>query len=211
MRLLEFNQFIDSNHKAHDNMHLGEMQNHAEGGDHWVNHNYRILTHDPDKGPHHYESNKEGGIFPPLFDHDHEGHQWSHVGHVRDIKPGEFQHLTKTKEHPKGITHKDFMKSLMRQHNRNNGKHWTGSEAEEKRRDHIDEHPLVQRFNDYHDNTGHSPIDYHQKKNLGVFEHPDGSNHIVARDHGFSTDVANAYQKANMAKSKSQGRHNFGW
>ena len=194
---------LDKHHNKaeHEGMSLGALQNKAEGGDHWVNHNYRMLTHEPEKGANHYSSNKEDGIFPPLLDHDHEHHEWSHVGHARDIKPGEFNKLTKTKEHPKGISHKDFTGAMDRFHNRNNGKHWISAPAHEAHLDHVDKHPLVQRFQDYHGNTGHPPTDYHQKKNLGVWEHPDGSHHIVARDHGFDTEVADAYSKAHQKKA----------
>lgn len=49
---------------------------------------------------------------------------------------------------------------------------------------------------------------------MGVFKHPDGSEHIVARDHGFSPDVMKAYAKArnktlptaNIAQART---HNF--
>lgn len=180
------------NHAAHDGMSLGALQNHAEGGDHWVNNNYRILR----KGDNHgeYHKNYDTGIFPPLVDHDHEHHQWSQVGHARDIKPGEFRKLTKTPEHPDGISHEDFTKSLNRFHERNNGKYWTRDS--ETHLDHVDKHPLVQKFQDYHGNTGNPTYDYQQKKNLGVFESPDGSKHIVARDHGYNIDVSKAYQNA---------------
>lgn len=185
------------NHNDYDGMSLGALQNHAEGGDHWVNSTYRTLTnHEGNQ----FTSNKEGGIFPPLLDHDHVSHQWSHVGHVDDLKKGDFQNLTKTKEHPNGITHKDFTEALNRFHERNNGKYWKGSEGKEARLDHVDTHPLVQRFQDYHGNTGNPTYDYQQKKNMGVWTHPDGSKHIVSRDHGFDTDTANAYQKARRNK-----------
>ena len=186
---------LDKYHKKadHDGLSLGAMQNRAENNDHWVNKNYRILSHE---GGNNYKTNKESGIFPPLIDHDEKNHEHSHVGHSRDIKAGEFQKLTKTDDHPKGISPKDFHDTLMRFHNRNNGKHWVGSFAREKEMDHIETHPLVQKFIDYHGNTGNSPADYQQKKNLGVFEHPDGSHHIVARDHGFDNEVAGAYTQS---------------
>jgi hypothetical protein len=181
------------------------LQNQAEGGDHWVNHNYRILTQDSEH-PGHYHSNKESGIFPPLIDHDHENHEWTHIGHARDIRPGEFRKLTKTKEHPNGISHQDFHLALRRFHDKNHGKYWGRDAKHEAHLDHVDTHPLVQKFMDYHGNTGHPPYDYAQKKNLGVWEHPDGSQHIVARDHGFNSDVMSAYQKAMMARAQQARR-----
>jgi hypothetical protein len=191
---------LDAHHKPdeHDGLGLGAMQNRAEGGDHYTNSQYRILTQKVDPHTHreipgHYESNKEQGIFPPLIHHDHDNHEWSHVGHVRDIKAGEFRKLTKTASHPKGISHEEFSQALNRQHDKNNGKYWGGTLEHEKNMDRVTAHPLVQKFLDYHNNYGHPPYDYAQKKNLGVFEHPDGSHHIVARDHGFDSDVSKAY------------------
>lgn len=183
------------NSKEYDGHSLGALQNKAEGGDHWVNQQYRVLNEHPHKDGV-YKTNTEHGIFPPLIAHDHEHHQWSKVGHVKDISKEDFKNLTKTESHPKGITHKEFTDSLERFHDRNNGKYWEGNEAHEKHLDHIDEHPLVQKFQDYHGNTGNPPHDYRQIKNMGVWHHPDGSKHIVARDHGFDTDVAHAYRKA---------------
>lgn len=191
---------LDPYHKKHyyEDHSLGALQNKAEGGDHWVNKNYRILSKDHETG--HYHSNKDSGIFPPLIDHDHEHNEWTHVGHARDIKKDEFQNLTKTESHPKGITHREFAGALVRQYDRNNGKHWNNHPNDEKRLDHIDEHPLVQKFHDYHNNTGHPPHDLTQLKNMGIYEHPDGSKHIVARDHGFDSDVAKAYSDAKRNK-----------
>ncbi len=85
---------------------LGSMQNEAENNDHYVNSNYRIITEGDTKG--HYKTNTDKGIFPPLIDHDVQNHEWSHVGHVRDFKSGEFGELTKTEDYPTGISHKDF-------------------------------------------------------------------------------------------------------
>lgn len=189
---------LDKHHKKHefDGHSLGELQNRAEGGDHWVNQQYRTLTHHEGD---HFKTN-EHGIFPPLIDHDHEGHQWSKVGHAKDINAGDFKNLTKTESHPEGITHKDFTRALNRFHEQNNGKYWGGNKQSEAHLDHVSEHPLVQKFMDYHGNTGHPTYDYQQIKNLGVWHHPDGSKHIVARDHGFDTDVAKAYQKARKSK-----------
>lgn len=183
-------------HTKHDGLHLGAMQNHAEGGDYWVNHNYRTLT---DTGNGHFESNTDRGIFPPLVDHDDRDHQWSKVGHARDIKAADWKRLTKTKEHPNGITHSEFHSTLQRFHDRNNGKYWTSTPEHEKKMDHIEQHPLVQKFIDYHGNTGNSPSDYQQQKNLGVWKHPvTGEEHIVARDHGFSNEVEGAYRDARV-------------
>jgi len=185
----------------HDGKGLGALQNEAEGGDHFINHSYRVLT--KGDGQNEYHSNHERGIFPPLIDHDHEHHEWTHVGHSEDISKKQFKDMTKTKEHPKGISHDDFCSALERNYNHQNGKHW-GAAHEDNHLDHVDTHPLVEKFTDYHNNTGHPPHDYRQIKNLGIFHHPDGSKHIVARDHGFNSDVAHAYSEA---RKKQYGRN----
>lgn len=180
----------------HDNLSLGAMQNRAENSDHFVNSHYRILTERHDLGKNRYETNHEQGIFPPLFHHDHENHESSHIGHINDVSSPEFRNLTKTKEHPKGISHKEFVETLVRNHAKQNGEYWERTADHEKKLDHIQQHPLVQKFLDYHNNSGAPPHDYIQMKNMGVFHHPDGSKHIVARDHGFDTEVAHAYTNA---------------
>lgn len=186
------------NRKEHDGMHLGALQNHAENNDHWVNNTYRALTH---TGHGHFETNTDRGIFPPLLDHDEKDHQWTKVGHARDVKSSDWKKLTKTKNFPQGITHSDFVNTLVRHHNLNNGKHWEASDEKEAHMDRVQHHPLVQKFLDYHGNTGNSPADYRQQKNLGVWKHPvDGTEHIVARDHGFDNAVQTAYQKAHKKR-----------
>ena len=192
---------LDSHHKK-NNPHeigLGAMQNRAENADNYTNHHHRILSKDHHTGEYH--TNHDYGIFPPLIDHDHQNHEWSHTGHARDIKAGEFRKLTKNKAYPKGISHEEFHTALKRNYDKNNGKYWGGTLEHEKHMDHVTDHPLVQKFKEYHDNTGHPPHDYGQLKNLGVWHHPiDGSQHIVARDHGFDTEVAHAYSEARKRK-----------
>lgn len=187
---------IEKYHSPHrfDDMSLGQLQNHAENGDHWINSSYRTLKHE---GGNKFTSNHDTGIFPPLVNHDDLNHHWSHVGHVDNVSGSQFKQLTKTKEFPQGITHGEFVASMNRFHNRNHGKYWEGHADNEKKIDRVDQHPLVQKFQDYHGNTGHPPYDLGQIKNMGVWTHPvDGTKHIVARDHGYSTTVSEAYQAA---------------
>lgn len=185
---------VHHNKSQYDGMSLGQMQNDAENNDHFVNNSYRILRHiDGNK----FESNHDQGIFPPLIDYDDKNHHWAHVGHVRDIKGDkEFHNLTKSQSHPNGISHTDFVDTLVRDHNRYHGKYWEKSADQEKNFDNLEQHPLVEKFLDHQRNMASPPHDYGQLKNLGVFEHPDGTKHIVARDHGFSTLVSDAYTNA---------------
>lgn len=169
---------------------LGGLQSHSENGDDYVNRRYRILTKvDHDE----FETNKEHGIFPPLVDHDDRHHEWAHVGHASDVSQKRFKELTKTDSHPEGITHKDFFRAVLRNYKVNNGTHWNHGEREEAHLDHISSHPLVQKFIAHQDDTGYPPHDWAQIQNMGVFKHPDGSEHIVARDHGFGPEAMKAY------------------
>ena len=187
---------LDKFHQKHkyDGLSLGAMQNKAEGGD-WHTNSYRILLEDH-QNPGHFHTNHDTGIFPPLIDHDDHNHEYTQVGHSRDLKAGEFQELTRTPEHPRGITHREFCNTLNRFHERNLGKYWANTPEKERRMDKVETHPLVQKFMEYHGNTGHPPYDYQQRKNMGVFEHPNGTKHIVSRDHGFDGSVSNAYMDA---------------
>lgn len=171
---------------------LGHLQNEAENNDGYVDKRYRILTHE--KG-NEYSSNEEHGIFPPLIHHDEEEHEWSHVGHAKDLDASKFKHLTKNKDFPKGITHSDFVGALERDWNRNNGKHWKGSNEKESHLDKIEKHPLVQKFLDHQREMDFPPHDWKQKKNLGTIE-VNGKEHIVGRDHGFNHTVMDAYHNA---------------
>lgn len=89
------------------------------------------------------------------------------------------------------------MSALTRHWNRNHGKHFTKSPEVESHLNHIEEHPLVQKFLDHQMNYSAPPNDYEQIQNMGVWKHPvTGERHIVARDHGFNTEVMGAYKKA---------------
>lgn len=192
-------------HHPQEHGSLGAMQNEAENGDWHVNKAYRILNETEKKG--HYETNKSSGIFPPLIEHDHDKHEWSHIGHVHDIKKSDFPKLTKTKHHPEGITHDNFVRALVRNHQRAHGRYWERTKEEEEHLDHVDTHPLVEKFHDYHSNYDAAPNDYRDIKNLGVFHHPDGSKHIVARDHGWNNHVSNAYHNARMKEINSRDHY----
>lgn len=193
---------LDKHHHADDfdGLSLGEMQNRAEGGDHFINQSYRTLTAHPSGRPNEFVSNKEGGIFPPLIDHDHETNQWTHIGHAENVSQRAFRDLTKNKDYPAGISHGDFVEALVREHLKNTGRYWDCRPEHEAHLDKVLEHPLTQKFNDYHGMTGHPPHDLGQIRNMGVWTHPDGSKHIVARDHGFDTEVNHAYKQARMAR-----------
>lgn len=170
---------------------LGHLQNFHENANDNVNEHFRVLTKD-DKGIYHH--NPEG-IFPPLIDYDHSGHEWAHVGHADTINDKQFKKLTRTESHPEGIEHKDFMGVLDRDHERKRGKYWEGSDEEEKHLDYVETHPLVQNFLTHQRTHNIPPGDYRDIKNMGVFRHDD-KEHVVSRDHGYSNEVYNAFNQA---------------
>jgi hypothetical protein len=192
------NAQLDKHHNKdeHDGLSLGKLQNQQEAGDWYVNRAYRVLRESDDSTPSHrkYETN-EDGIFPPQLDHDEKEHKWTRVAHCGDITGPKFRELTKTKDFPEGISHQDFMSNLVRFHEKNNGKYYKGHDSYEAKMDKLSDHPLVQKFNDYLGNTGNPPHDF-SLNNLGVFKHPNGTEHIVARDHGYTTAVEHAYANA---------------
>lgn len=185
---------------------LGNMQNRAENGDWYVNNEFRIITEDKENKDH-YHTNTERGIFPPLVEHDGENDEWSHVGHVRNTTTREFKKLTKTPDFPNGISHEDFSSAIQRMHLKWKGLYWKGSPERENHYDNISNHPLVQKFVEYHMLYDFPPGDYGNIKNMGVWEHPDGSKHIVARDHGFNNEVSEAYLNA---KARLTNKRMFG-
>lgn len=99
---------------------------------------------------------------------------------------------------------RDFIDLLMRNHSKLRGKYHMGSSRREERLDKISEHPLMQKFLDYHNKTQETPLDYRQIQNMGVWHHPDGSKHIVARDHGYSLGVEKAFQSS-LVKIRNGG------
>lgn len=199
------------NESAHDGMSLGNLQNEAENSDYLRNQHYRILSHDAHfhDGQHgSFTTNTESGIFPPLIDHDHENHEWSHVGHVNNITKKKFKQLTKTKDFPEGIEHWEFMRALDRDWKKANGQYWhkPGMGAEEHL-DHMETHPLIQKFLDHQRTFGFPPHDFDQIQNLGVWKHPHTEEeHILARDHGFDSHVQKAYGDARKVLAEKQRR-----
>jgi hypothetical protein len=194
---------LDAHHNKdyYDGMTLGQMQNHAENGDSFTDH-HRVLSRDIENGTKAYKTNKMG-VFPPLIDHDEKNHMWSDVGHVENITHSKFEKMTKTPEFPDGITHNDFVKVLFRSHQRAKGNYWDSGKKYDEHMDRLEDHPLVEKFLAYHANGGTNPSDYSDIGNMGVWKHPNGTEHIVARDHGFSDDVNHAY---NLAKRKKNAR-----
>lgn len=182
---------------------LGEHQNMAEG-DHFTNHHYGIIS---EKGEHdgvkHFETNHDRGVLAPMIHSHEEGHHLL-MGKIDPIKAGDFKSLTKTAEHPKGITHQELYDNMNHHHQQAHGlKHY--GPTSQKRIDEVDNHPLVEKMNDYVGMTGAHPADL-TKRNMGVWTHPHtGEKHIVVSDYGFTGEVAKHYHAARKNQQASVG------
>jgi hypothetical protein len=187
---------LDAHHASdkYDGMSLGGLQNKAENEDHLINSQYRIIGK---QGNGQYKTNHHNGIFPPLIDHDSEHHEWAHTGHCPSVTQKEFKEITKTDTHPNGITHMEFCDAMERGWNQMHGRYHTKMAHTEAKLDHIDTHPLVQKFTRHMVDFDNPPYDYAQLGNMGKWHHPiDKKWHIVARDHGFNREVMDAYSDA---------------
>ena len=168
---------------------LGTMQNEHENGKEEMNNKYRVLTHD---GKGNYTTNKNG-IFPPLFDHDKENHQWSNVGLATTVNSRDFDRLA-------GISHDKVMELLKRSWDKGRGTYFPSkSKTYEDSLDEIsNNHPLVRTLIQHQEETGTAPHDFVQLDNWGVHTHPvSGEKQLVIRDHGQSDEVDSAYKKSN--------------
>lgn len=184
------------NESNFNNLKLGALQNKAEGGSDEINRVFRILIQDKNH-PHSYITNEKLGIFPPLLDHDVKNHEWTQIGYCGNIKKSEFPTLTKESDFPKGITFDQFITVLNRNYLQNICRYYQEDDEKEKELDKLKTHPLLEKFLIYHDLYKQNAYDYQQIQNLGVFVHPvSGKKFIVARDHGFTNEVRNAYNEA---------------
>lgn len=179
---------------------LGEHQNMVEG-EHWKNRDYGIISHvgEDHEGVKKYETNHEHGVLAPMLHAHEEGHH-IHFGKIEPIKAGDFKELTKTPEHPKGITHQELYDNLNHHYTQAHGqRHY--SQTSEKRIEEIDDHPLVSKMQDFMFNTDTHPADMN-KRNMGIWTHPHtGERHIVVSDYGFNGDVAKHYHNARRNQS----------
>jgi hypothetical protein len=180
---------------------LGEHQNMVEG-DHFINHHHNIIREvgQHEDGTKKFETNKHGVLAPMIHSHE-EGH---HVlmGKVDPIKAGDFKSLTKTTEHPKGISHDELYDHLNHHYAQAHGQKHYGKTSE-KRLSEIDEHPLVENMHDYMGLSGAHPGDLN-KRNMGVWTHPHtGEKHIVVSDYGFTGEVAKHYNDARKNQIKA--------
>lgn len=170
---------------------LGEHQNRAEA-DHFTNHHYGIIR---EVEPGKYQTNHESGVLAPFLGGDSDGGHYIHQGKIHPIEKGDFRELTKTQQFPKGISHEEFHAALMSHHADAHGQdHYSKFSPEQI--EHIQEHPFVEKVQNFVADTGHHPGDLN-KRNMGVWHHPTtGERHLVIADYGYTGEVHRAYQKA---------------
>lgn len=172
---------------------LGQHQNHAESDD-WTNHHYGIIH---EAAPGHYKTNHESGVLAPFLGGDSDNGHYIHQGRIHPIGKGDFRDLTKTEEFPKGISHDEFHAALMSHHADAHGtRHYSKFSPEHIEK--VQEHPFVEKVQDFVANTGQHPADLN-KRNMGVWHHPvTGNRHLVIADYGYTGEVAKHYQNARL-------------
>jgi len=176
-------------HRKNSERLLGEHQNEREA-DHFISNTYGMLRENHDGT---YSTNHDG-VLAPVFGR-HEGHHHLEMGHVKPMKKSDFQRLTVSESHPKGLRFDDMYNALNKEH-----RDAHGLQGVYTPRSHTDsvhaktmEHPFVQNVADMMFNTGFHPGDI-SIRNMGIWTHPiTGTQHPVMSDYGFSDDVAKHY------------------
>lgn len=182
---------------------LGQHQNSIEN-DYFAQKHWGVLRRKDDHSGH-FETNHETGILPPVFD-SHPNDHWLHMGRIRKAKAADWKKLTKTPDFPKGITHEQMYDTLMHHYAQAHGQKWHAAEKHDI--DKLSEHPFIHTVNDFVATMGQHPGDYHVD-NMGVYEHPHGSKHLVISDYGFSTEVAKMYHNARKNQQRAYENRMF--
>jgi hypothetical protein len=159
-------------HDDHHDIKVGQDQNRVEASVAIQKH--ATLVRDKKGG---FKTNKNG-VVPPVFKHGN-NHTFIHAGHAEDTSYDEIQHLTKTADHPNGLSLGQL----------DSASHPTRQSY--RKSDPIYKHPLVKKLKKFRKETGVS--DFHSG-NIGVWTHPHtGEKHLVIRDAGFNQSVANKH------------------
>jgi hypothetical protein len=140
-------------------------------------------------------STNPNGVVAPTIDH-HGEHE--HITSVKAEKfsTKKFKDTTKSESHPKGLPFKHFTATLLRHHDRSNGKYYNHYGVSHEDMDKAEDHPLVHKFMAHQDDTGHHPGDI-RSANMGHITHPHtGEVHHVLVDAGYDHEVQNLYAKA---------------
>ena len=172
---------------------LGEHQNQAES-DHYVSQNYGMLREHDDGS---YSTNHEGVLAPILGTHPED--HYLEMGHVSPMKKSDFQRLTVSESHPKGLKFDDMKNALEREYYDAHGESgYVPSKHTDEIHEKTLEHPFVQRLSHMIMETGFHPGDI-SPRNMGIWTHPHtGQQYPVMSDYGFSKDIAREYGRRRM-------------
>lgn len=175
-------------HRRNDERLLGEHQNEVEA-DNFTSNEYGMLRENHDGT---YSTNENGVLAPVLGRHSH--HHHLEMGHVTPMKKSDFQKLTVTESHPKGLKYDDMYNALNKEyHDAHGSSRYTPSSHTDEVHERTMEHPFVQNVADMMFNAGFHPGDI-SIRNMGIWTHPvTGTQHPVMSDYGFTTDVAKHY------------------
>jgi len=186
---IAFNGQLDK-YKTNGERLLGEHQNEVES-DGYIQDQHSILRQNSDES---YSTN-EHGVVAPVLSH-HPDHHYLEMGQVRPMKSGEFQELTKTSTHPKGLSFAKMKQVLEKEHADAYGlNHYPTHKISDEEHDHILQHPFTQGVQDLIYNVGFHPGDL-SPRNVGVFTHPvTGKLYPTIADYGYTNTVGEEYQK----------------
>jgi len=182
---------------------LGEYQNEAES-DYYTRNNHSILSEDSEH-PGHYHTN-EDGVTAPVFS-THPDDHWLEMAKTNKMTKAKFRSLTKHPSHPKGLDFDKFTDTLKKDHADAHGQpYYSGTTDEEM--DHIRQHPLYEKTQDFIYNTDNHPGDL-RLPNYGVWTHPvTGKEHALIIDGGFNGANAKRYVDAQRKEAEMKRRQN---
>lgn len=183
--------------KRNDERLLGEHQNQVEA-DPLIRNHYGMLS-EIDKGRYHTNPN---GILAPVYSNHPDDH-YLEMGHVTPMKKSDFQRLTVSESHPKGLRFDDMKNAMMKEHEDAHGMY---NRQPPSHTDEVHErtmqHPFVHNLYHMMTDSGFHPSDI-SVRNMGIWTHPHtGKQHPVISDYGFSNHVAKEYMTRRMRQFK---------
>lgn len=167
---------------------LGHMQNRVEG-DNFIKNTYGMLSEN-----HHGEfTTNPNGVLAPVLSSHPDSH-YLEMGKISPMKKTDFQKLTVTESHPKGIKFDDMYNTLNKEYHDAHGQRYSvPSYHTDEFHEHIMDHPFVRNLHEMMLNTDMHPGDI-RPANMGIWRHPHtGKQHPVISDYGYSTEIANEY------------------
>jgi hypothetical protein len=184
--------------RRNDERLLGEHQNSTES-DHVISNNFGMLSENHDGS---YSTNPDG-VLAPVFNR-HPDHHHLEMGHVSPMKKSDFQKLTVSESHPKGLKFDDMYNALNKEHKDANGLDgFTPRSHTDSLHEKTMQHPFVNKVADMMFTNGFHPGDI-SIRNMGIWTHPHtGKQYPVMSDYGFTDDVANHYWQRRQRASRN--------